>query len=405
LWNALRSFAAYWITLFAAGTFLLCFVLSVQGLAQLLPRQIFLRVSSFLQLACFCLILTVYFLQPPFAGMGALVENQGLLPWLPSYWFFGLFQALNGPLPLMFAPLAQRACIGLAISVCGGAAAYLICYFRTLRKIAEQPDIEPGSRRLRWLPRFGNSLETAVGQFSIRTLFRSRQHRVILSFYLGIALGLAIFISKAPVLQQEQSATDVWYHLNAPLLVASVLMMAGAIVGARVVFSMPLELRANWIFRVMPPPGVPGCLAASRRALYGLAVIPVWTALAALLFWIWPRREAAGHLLVLALLATIVAELCLYGFRKIPFTCSYLPGKSYFHMAFLMFLGMMFLINKGASLERSALEDSARFATMVVGLGVVAVLARWRTAAKANSDDAELQFEEEPDPVIVSLGL
>src|SRR5262249_34987368 len=84
LWNALRSFAAYWITLFAAGAFLLCFVLCAQGLAQLLPRQIFLRVSSVLQLACFCLFLTVYFLQPPFAGMGTLVENQRLLPWLPS---------------------------------------------------------------------------------------------------------------------------------------------------------------------------------------------------------------------------------------------------------------------------------------------------------------------------------
>ena len=340
LWNGLRSFAAYWITLFAAGTFLLCFVLSVQGLAQLLPRQIFLRVSSFLQLACFCLFLTVYFLQPPFAGAGALVENQGLLPWLPSYWFFGLFQALNGPLPPMLAPLAERAWIGLAISVCGGAAAYLICYFRTLRKIAEQPDILPGSRRLHWLPRFGNSLETAVGQFCVRTLFRSRQHRVILSFYLGIALGLAIFISKAPVLRQQQSATDVWYQLNAPLLVASALMMSSAVVGARVVFSMPLELRANWIFRVMPPPGVPRCLAASRRALYGLAVTPVWAVLAALFFWIWPWRAAAGHLLVLGLLGMIVAELCLHGFQKIPFTCSYLPGKSYFHMAVLVICGV-----------------------------------------------------------------
>ena len=182
-------------------------------------------------------------------------------------------------------------------------------------------------------------------------------------------------------------------------------MMSSAVVGARVVFSMPLELRANWIFRVMPPPGVPRCLAASRRALYGLAVTPVWAVLAALFFWIWPWRAAAGHLLVLGLLGMIVAELCLHGFQKIPFTCSYLPGKSYFHMAVLVFVGLMFLINKGAALERSALEDPARYAKMVAGLSIVAVLARWRTAAKANSAEAELQFEEEPDPVIVSLGL
>ena len=37
-------------------------------------------------------------------------------------------------------------------------------------------------------------------QFSIRTLLRSRQHRVILSFYLGMAFGLVIFFAKAPEL-------------------------------------------------------------------------------------------------------------------------------------------------------------------------------------------------------------
>ena len=405
LWAALRSFAAYWITLFAGGAFLLCFVLCVQGVAQLLPRQICLRVSSFLQLACFCLFLTVYFLQPPFTDPNALVESQRLLPWLPSYWFFSLFQQLNGALPEMLAPLARRAWMGLAISAGGAAAAYLICYFRTLRKIAEQPDIQPASRLLRWLPRFGNSLETAVGQFAVRTLFRSRQHRVILSFYLGIALGLALFISKAPVLHEQHSSADLWYQVNVPLLVASVVMMCGAVVGARVLFSMPLELHANWIFRVTPPPGVAGCLAATRRALYGLSVVPVWAALAAIFFWIWPWRIAAGHLVVLWLLGTIVAELMLYNFQKIPFTCSYLPGKSYFHMAALTFLGLVFLIIKGAPLERSALEDPAGSAIMISILGTAAIAARWRTSAHAVSDEAELQFEDAPPPAIQSLGL
>jgi CubicO group peptidase (beta-lactamase class C family) len=404
-WNWLRSLAAYWITLLAAGLFLFCAVQTVQGVIQLLPRQIFLRVSSFLQIACFCLLLIVYFLQPPFAGLDTLVQNQALLPWLPSYWFFGLFQALNGPLPEILAPLAWRAAVGLAISICGAVAAYLICYFRTLRKIAEQPDILPAARRLRWLPRFGSPLQTAVGQFAVRTLFRSRQHRVILSFYLGIALGLAIFISKAPVLQEQGPATDVWYHMNAPLLVASIVMMCGAVAGARVVFSMPLELRANWIFRVMPPPGVPGCLAASRRALYGLAAAPVWAVMAALFFWIWPRREAAGHMLVLGLVAAIVAELSLYGFRKIPFTCSYLPGKSYFHMAFLFFLGFMFVMNKGAALERQALENERDYAILIGILCAGAIAARWRTSSRAAEDDAAVKFEDEPEPVIFQLGL
>ncbi|MGH9629034.1 MAG: hypothetical protein ACRD7E_11975, partial [Bryobacteraceae bacterium] len=42
-----RLVAAYWITMFAAGAFIFCCVLCVQGLAaQLLPRQRFLRLSA-----------------------------------------------------------------------------------------------------------------------------------------------------------------------------------------------------------------------------------------------------------------------------------------------------------------------------------------------------------------------
>ena len=85
--------------MFAAGAFILLLVLSVQGLAQLLPRQWFLRISAILQMAFFCLLLTVYFLQPGFSSVESLAENQKLLSWLPSYWFFGLFQELNGTAP------------------------------------------------------------------------------------------------------------------------------------------------------------------------------------------------------------------------------------------------------------------------------------------------------------------
>ena len=162
-----RTFAVYWITMFAAGAFIFCCVLGLQGLAaQLLPRRLFLRVSSFLQLAVFCLLVSVYFLQRNVATPFAIVAAQGdgLLAWSPSYWFLGLLQTLNGSPAL--ALLASRAWIALAISGSATALAYALSYFRTLRKIAEEPDITPSIRGASWLPRFGNALETAIVQFS-----------------------------------------------------------------------------------------------------------------------------------------------------------------------------------------------------------------------------------------------
>ena len=246
-----RSFAAYWIATFAAGAFIFCGVLTVQGLAQLLPRQQFLRVSSFLQMAFFVLLLTVYFLQPPFSDAADLLRNQrdALLDSVLLV-SSGCSSSWPDPHCPALACWHGRALIGLAIVVSGAAASYLVCYWRTLRRIAEQPDILPTRGGLRWLPRFGNSFQTAVAQFSIRTLLRSRQHRVILSFYLGIALGLAILLSSGTALQHLSLENGAWYRVNMRLAKASDIILCFAVLGIRVVFSMPLEIRANWIFRV-----------------------------------------------------------------------------------------------------------------------------------------------------------
>jgi hypothetical protein len=281
----------------------------------------------------------------------------------------------------------------------------LICYFRTLRKIAEQPDILPSRAGLHWLPNFGGAFPTAIVQFSIRTLLRSRQHRVILSFYLGLAFGLAIFFAKSPVVQEHVSGSDPWHQVNPEMLVASVVMMGAAVLGARVVFSLPLDLRANWIFRVTPIPGGSDSMTASRRALYVLAVIPVWLVAAAVFLWLWPWQAAAGHLALLGLLGGIVAELCLHNFHKLPFTCSYLPGRSYAHVVVLSFIGLLVLIVKGADLERRALERPGSTAAMLVAFASLAAWAGWRTQTKAKSPEGTVLFEEAPVPAIMGLGL
>ncbi len=405
-----QSFAAYGITILAAGAFIFCCVLGLQGLAALvLPRRQFLRVSSFLQIAAFCLFVSVYFLQPSLASPEALTaaHNQHWLACLPSYWFLGLFQRLNGSTHPALAPLAIRAWKGLAIA--GGATAlvYSLSYFRTLGRIAEEPDIVPGFRRLRWLPRLGGQLETAIGQFSIRTLLRSRKHRLILAFYLGVGLALTIFFVVLLVTLPQRgvaSASNLWRHPNAGLLVSSVVMMFFGVLGTRVGFAMPLDLTANWIFRVTPVGGVTECLQANRRALLVLSVAPVWLGWAAVLLWLWPWWIAVGHLAVLAILGITAAEVTLAGFRKLPFTCSYLPGKSRVYLTFWLGVGGFgLLVDQGAELELHALWNPASYATMTAILLIALALARWRTVVQTKSE--ALEFEDAPPPAIMVLGL
>lgn len=162
--GVLWSFSAWWVAMFAAGAFIYCSVLCLQGLAaQFLPRRWFLRLSSFLQIAVFCIFLSVYFLQPPFASLSEMVDpaDQRLLAWLPSYWFLGALRQLNGSSLAVLEPLARRAWAGLAVTIAGTALVFFLSWFRTLRRIVEEPDITPGVRGIA-LPRFGNAWQTAI---------------------------------------------------------------------------------------------------------------------------------------------------------------------------------------------------------------------------------------------------
>jgi CubicO group peptidase (beta-lactamase class C family) len=366
-WGVLRSFGAYWFTMLAAGVFIYGAVLGAQGLAQILPRRLFLRLSGYLQMAAFCLIVGVYFLQPGFGGLDDLTIGSigRLIQWLPSYWFLALYQQLNGSMHPALEPMARRAWIGLAGVACGAAAVYAFSYWRTLRKIVEDPDIVPGSHRLFWLPRFGNHPQTAIGQFSVRTLGRSRQHRLILGFYLGIGLAFASLLLNG----SGAGMSNPWREKSLLMWAASIMMIVLSAVGTRVAFALPLDLRANWIFRVTAVRGGLESQTASRRALLLLSVAPVWLVTAVVCLGLWPGRQNAAHLVVLGLLGMILADICLLGFRKIPFTCSYLPGKSRVHMTFLGALGVLLVGSNGTMLERHALRETGSMVALSGALG------------------------------------
>jgi len=402
----IRSFFAYWIAMFAAGAFVFCCVLGLQGFAaQFLPRRWFLRASAFLQLAVFCLFVCGYFLQRSPVTVLVAGPRKPWISWIPSYWFVGMYQQLSGSLHPALAPFARRAWIGLIAAVCATAIAYAASYRRTLRKIVEEPDIAPGYQHA-WLPRFGGSFETAIGQFSVRSLFRSRQHRMIFAFYLGAGLAFAILFLNAPPEISGPTAGDPWHRPSVPLLAATIIVMGFWVGGARVVFSLPLDLRANWIFRVMPFRAGRRCLSARRRALFALSVAPAWAISAAVLIPLWPWRAAAAHLAVLGLLGIFLAEFSFGGAQKIPFTCSYLPGRSHIHITFLLWIYMILAGIVGCAVsERKALESPAATTAVLAGLGIAAAFAVLRSNWLARPSQAELRFEEIPPDQLVSLEL
>jgi len=397
----LQSFAAYWFTMVAASAFLYCSVLTVQGFtALLLPRRIFLRLSAILQLAAFGLFLGVYFLQGTIATSAAMAapENRQILACSPSFWFFALFNQLNGSLPSELAWLAWRAWIGLGVVVSGAAASLLLCYMHTMKKTVEEPDLVPGAGGLHWTPHFGSLLQSAIVLFSFRSLTRSRQHRVIFAFYLAVVFAIAISL-----LRGELSAAAP-IPLSPDFLISTLMMMSFAVFGLRSVFQLPISLTANWVLRITQLCSPARYIAATRRSLLLLAVVPVWIVSAFLSIPFRPFGHVVAHLAVLSLYGWVLAELGLIGFYKVPFTCSYLPGKSNIQLVFWGFLVVLIVVVMSiAEFEQRALTDPVRFISFLIAFAAVAV-GLW-AFNRHQAKSAVLYFEELPEEVITTLGL
>jgi hypothetical protein len=410
LLGAIRSIAAYWLSLLACSIFVFCCILALQGIAsQVLPRQQFLTLSTWLQMASLILLLGTYILEPSLEGPAALTDpsNQGLLACLSSYWFLGLFQQLNGSTSPAYTCLAKRAWAGLAIAAVGATGSVLLAYCRSLPKIVEQPNITPQAKRAVQLRKALLPWQSAVFFFSIRTVARSRQHRVLLAFYLGVGFAIVLAYLNTPMGQPHAAIHHVNPPENIPIsfIVASLLMMCIAVLGARMVLGLPIALRANWIFRMTEFEQPATYMTAARRSLGILSGGPIWTIFALASIVMWPSRSSFVHIAALGMFGIILVDLCLWNFRELPLVCSYLPGKSNIHAVFWGFvLFVVPVINQAGNAEYHLLKTATGSFLLLCGCGICTVCVRWRVTILARSQE-KLRFEDAYPDEILSLDL
>ena len=373
----MRGLTAYWLPMGLMALFVCCTVLAVQAvLVLLLSHRLFLRLSSWIQLAAFFIILAAYFLRPPLPSH-LTAHNLGIASALPSFWFYALWLKWNGDTSPVLAPFAARALWGLASTAAIGVIGFAFAFQRSVRRIVEQPDIAPADRSRPAAPlgRFlaqlflQRPLDRAIILFTARTMFRSRQHRLLLAAYGGVGMAIALVYIKDLLygysgglwdsLGIDSAASSHWDQVNIPLLTGSFVLLCFAILGARAVFAMPIALPANWIFRITAIHSPAAYFSAVRKAMFALAAAPILIAAAVLFFAIWPAVQAMEHVAVLIAIGILLVEISLHRFRKIPFACSYLPGKANMNVRLGAYATLFLLVaDRGATLEYRALENT-----------------------------------------------
>ena len=396
-----RLLPAYWLTMIVSSVFLYCSVVAGQGIALLLlPRRLYLRLSAWLQIAVLALSLGSDLMIPSLSTVSMLSDpqNHALVALCPAFWFFGLLNHLNGTLPPSLDWLAFRGWLSLAAAICGAVVALLLCYFRTMKRTVEEPDILPVAEGYGNRISIGNALNTAIMFFTLRSLLRSRQHRLAFACYLAASLPLTIPFLARPSPDMAGRPLDLGF------MASTFVILSLSIVGLRRVFAIPIWLHANWIFQLTQLSSPAKYFAATRRSLLAFAALPAWlfSGLLSLLFR--PLSQVAMHLLVVALFGIILVDLSVIGLSKIPFTCAYLPGKVNIQFLFWgLVIVVLPLLGLAASLEQRALGTMGHFASLVMGLGTIS-LGLWALNLYS-ARSAVIQFEETPPDVMTTLNL
>src|SRR4029077_506037 len=242
-----------------------------------------------------------------------------------------------------FHELAALARQGMAISAAAFALTYLAGYRRHARRVMQSVEgAEGGPGRLRtaferavnrWM--LPHPLERATFHFISNTILRNAKQRLFLATYGGIAVALAL---PAVVHIGTRSGAPILIFHAAGLLSVPLTLSFFAVSGLRAAFNFPAELRANWIFQICESEDSMPHMRAARKWMVLMGMVPLFVLLAPVEIYFRGWRLGFIHLTFALALSLVLLNLLLIWFRKIPFTCSYFPGKTSMALMSLLYL-------------------------------------------------------------------
>jgi len=377
---------------------------------NLMSARHFQAISRTLQVFLLFMFVCLLFLLPKtFSFVKDLnLENNTSLLYLPPMWFTGLYEILQGSGDASFRTSACLAGQSLAAALGVFVITYLVSFNRHFRKSLESRAPSPRAMALLgiFLRRFDSlflrkPVERSVFHFALRTIFRSPRHRLYLGAYAGVGLALTLVSIAGTVVHSSDIGIEPF---DPPLLSIPLVMSFFILCGLRFIFTVPAELNANWIFRLVQ--GAPqDYLSGSRKVMWAIGVVPLPVALSPLYAAVWGIHGSLLHLIFVFTLAGILTEVLLFRFQKVPFTCSYLPGKANLKLFWFPYVASFSLYAYGmAAIERSMLEYPVRFLIFYAAAGGVLWYLKLKRRQLLPSERTVI-FEEQAEPAVRGLNL
>ncbi len=384
----------------AGALFVFFLLVTLQGLLlNLLPLRVSARVSFVAQAG---VLLAFLIAVPGVIAIPRLTYSMNLesLAWSPPIWFLGIEQRILGTSNPLLLRMASTANFALLASAAAAVVSYWWSYRYHRVRVLESPGGE--TRRERWSVE-PNLVPRTLGVFAFvaKTLGRSPQHRLILTAFAGVAIAMsANGLAGISGSRLASSRVPLYTVLSGAQLTLSLFTLAGL----HYLFRLPVEPRANWIFRLYEPGHTVRMLSGVEWFMIYAGVAPVTLfCLAAdvALLGLWRGT-------LLALLAVppslILVEVLLFATYKIPFTSLYLPARRIITETLIKYgVGVVLYVSVLSTVLSWSVDRPERWTVALV----LMLIGYWRLRIiRLDTQRAgRIEFEELPDVEVQTLAI
>ena len=413
----LGSSLHFWSFFFScsfAGLFAFFALVTLQAvLINVVPGRWLAKFSLIVQASLLLLsisILPLLFWVPSLHGYLHSQWHSGALG-VPPAWFLGWEEEMLGIADPAGHALALRGKLALGLAILGSFASYAITYFRSSQHL-----IPAGSRH-------GNSIwhrlssdalhcsvvdirEMAVISFVIKTLLRSRIHKILLCAIVGLGVSLSfdsfssLWIAHFIYGQAIRRPAFEGAMLSTPLVVSFFMLC-----GLRFIFLLPIENGANWIFRISAVSNNQYVVSATEKTLLLLSLPPILLVTFvgfSVQLGLGPAFIRTAFVLAMGL---ILSEGLLWNWDRVPFACPYLPGRHNLIQTLLLYAIALSCFAYNASIvEMQALVSLPR-SLLLISILLVTFLYMRIHRQQVSSQGILLKFDDLPEPEVQTLQL
>jgi hypothetical protein len=400
----LACFFGFFLYVVLFGLFQSLLGAKIQGKASTYLRSLFLVLQLFLILTY--LRILVY-------GLGNLVSADRIakdfsklgrfFDLYPPFWFTDLYESALGSPRVPFHGRYRLALMGLAVMGVVFILSMGLSYGRSIKRtgIGHKPRL----RKIRWFMAAAfnglflrDHIQRAVFHFYRKTFKSSVFHRMRLATFLACGLAFVPFLITMKVVRKGHL-----FDVNLTMLSIPLILSFALILGLRSAVSVPVSLDANWIFRLTERPQVRQYSAGLRKAMVMTSLFPLFVLVFAAYSVLWDTATGFNHALYGLAISILTMEILFFRFLKIPFACSYLPGKEKMQVYWLPYLlAFIAYLNVTSRVELALLRSPSGFVPFVISVILMVAGIRAYQVFFLHKRN-QIRYEDEPEPLMVGL--